>query len=465
MMNDRATHHPVTDWTPESWRAMPQPQGPVYDDPAALEAARAKLRALPPLVTSWEIERLKGFLADAQAGNRFVLMGGDCAEAFADCTPGVITNKLKILLQMSLVLVHGGKKPVVRVGRFAGQYAKPRSSLTETRTDAAGAATTLPSYFGDLVNRAEFSADARRPDPQLLVSGHQHAALTLNFIRALTEGGFADAHHPEYWDLSFFGHAAMPPDLRARYETMRDDLGHALHFMEAIGEGKVHELSRVEFFTSHEGLLLEYEAALTRVPPRRDRYYDLSTHMPWVGERTRRLDGAHIEFFRGVANPIGVKLGPKSTPDDAIALARALNPRAEPGRLAFIARMGADKVASHLPPLVEAVRDSGESALWLCDPMHGNAMTTSSGVKTRSFDDIVAELEGAFEVHKNLGVPLAGVHFELTGDDVTECVGGAGGITEHDLTKNYASFCDPRLNYHQAMELAFRVAERMGKGR
>ena len=257
----------------------------------------------------------------------------------------------------------------------------------------------------------------------------------------------------------------MPPDLRARYEVMRDDLGHALRFMEAIGEGEVHELSRVEFFTSHEGLLLEYEAAMTRVPPRRDRFYDLSTHMPWVGERTRHLDGAHIEFFRGIGNPIGVKLGPKSTPDDAIALARALNPSAEPGRLAFIARMGADKVATHLPPIVEAVRDSGESALWLSDPMHGNAMTTSSGVKTRSFDDIVAELEGAFEVHKNLGVPLAGVHFELTGDDVTECVGGAGGITEHDLTKNYASFCDPRLNYHQAMELAFRVAERMGKGR
>jgi 3-deoxy-7-phosphoheptulonate synthase len=458
-MNDRA-HHPVNDWTPDTWRDRPAAPGPNYTDPLALRASIARLKALPPLVTSWEIERLKGFLADAQQGKRFVLMGGDCAEAFSDCTPSVITNKLKILLQMSLVLVHGGKKPVVRVGRFAGQYAKPRSSLTETRDG-----TTLPSYFGDLVNRAAFSPEAREPDPMMMVAGHQHAALTLNFIRALTEGGFADAHHPEYWDLSFFGHAAMPTELRARYETMRDDLGHALRFMEAIGEGQVHELSRVEFFTSHEGLLLEYEAAMTRMPPRRDRYYDLSTHMPWIGERTRQLDGAHVEFFRGVANPLGVKLGPKTTPEDAITLARVLTPAREPGRLAFIARMGASKVRDALPTLVEAVRDSGESALWLCDPMHGNTITTSSGVKTRSFDDIVAELDASFDVHRNAGVPLAGVHFELTGDDVTECVGGAGGITEDDLSKNYASFCDPRLNYHQAMELAFRVAERMGRAR
>ena len=458
-MNDRA-HHPVNDWTPDAWRDRPAAPGPTYTDPLALRAAVARLKALPPLVTSWEIERLKGFLADAQRGKRFVLMGGDCAEAFSDCTPSVITNKLKILLQMSLVLVHGGTKPVVRVGRFAGQYAKPRSSLTETRDG-----TTLPSYFGDLVNRAAFSPEAREPDPMMMVAGHQHAALTLNFIRALTEGGFADAHHPEYWDLSFFGHAAMPTELRTRYETMRDDLGHALRFMEAIGEGQVHELSRVEFFTSHEGLLLEYEAAMTRMPPRRERYYDLSTHMPWIGERTRQLGGAHVEFFRGVANPIGVKLGPKSAPDDAIALARTLNPTREPGRLAFIARMGASKVREALPALVDAVRESGESALWLCDPMHGNTITTSSGVKTRSFDDIVAELDASFDVHRDLGVPLAGVHFELTGDDVTECVGGAGGITEDDLAKNYASFCDPRLNYHQAMELAFRVADRMGRGR
>ncbi|MGP1311104.1 MAG: 3-deoxy-7-phosphoheptulonate synthase, partial [Phycisphaerales bacterium] len=256
-MHDRATHHDAHAWTPESWRDRPLPPGPVYADDASVRTAAARLRALPPLVTSWEIERLKDQLADAQAGKRFVLMGGDCAEAFADCTPGVITNKLKILLQMSLVLVHGGKKPVVRVGRFAGQYAKPRSSVTETRDGV-----TLPSYFGDLVNRAPFTKEDREPDPALMVTGHQHAAMTLNFIRALTEGGFADAHHPEYWDLSFFGHAAMPSDLRRRYETMRDDLGHALRFMEAIGEGEVHELSRVEFFTSHEGLLLDYESAL-----------------------------------------------------------------------------------------------------------------------------------------------------------------------------------------------------------
>lgn len=464
-MHDRTTTQPEPTWTPDSWRSTPSAQGPSYRDPGALRAAVEHLRRLPPLVTSWEIERLRALLADAQAGRRFVLMGGDCAEAFADCTPGVITNKLKILLQMALVLVHGGGRPVVRVGRFAGQYAKPRSSPTETRTAPDGTTATLPSYFGDLVNRAAFTREAREPDPSLLIAGHQHAALTLNFIRALTEGGFADAHHPEYWDLSFFGHAAMPPDLRARYESMRDDLSHALRFMEAIGEGQVHELSRVEFFTSHEGLVLEYESAMTRMPPRRDRYYDLATHMPWIGERTRALDGAHIEFFRGVANPIGVKVGPKATPDEVVALARTLNPRREPGRLTLIARMGAHRVREALSPLVRALRDSGESALWLCDPMHGNTLTTASGVKTRSFDDIVAELDGAFEVFAGAGVPLAGVHFELTGDDVTECVGGAAGITEDDLTRNYASFCDPRLNYHQAMELAFRVADRMARGR
>ncbi|MBX3353324.1 MAG: 3-deoxy-7-phosphoheptulonate synthase [Phycisphaeraceae bacterium] len=465
-MNDSDQHHhddPAHSWTPESWRNAPAPAGPRYDDERAFDAAVETLRRLPPLVTSWEIERLKSELAQAQQGRRFVLMGGDCAETFADCTPSVITNKLKILLQMSLVLVHGGKKPVVRIGRIAGQYAKPRSSLTETRMTPAGS-ETLPSYFGDLINHAAFTENDRRPDPALLVAGYQHAALTLNFIRSLVDGGFADAHHPEYWDLSFFSHAALTPELRTKYVKMRDDLANALRFMEAIGENSVHELSRVEFFTSHEGLHLPYESAQTRRVPRREGYYDLSTHMPWIGERTRALDGAHIEFFRGIANPVGVKVGPKTTPDEVLALARALNPRNEPGRLAFIARMGASRIAGALPGLLAAVRDAGVSALWLCDPMHANTMTTASGVKTRSFDDICAELDQSFDLHHGAGVPLAGVHFELTGDDVTECVGGAGGMTEADLTRNYASPCDPRLNYHQAMELAFRIAERMGRG-
>lgn len=463
-MNDRAPQHddPANAWTPESWRAAPAPNAPRYDDERAFDAAVETLRRLPPLVTSWEIERLKSELAQAQEGRRFVLMGGDCAETFADCTPTVITNKLKILLQMSLVLVHGGKKPVVRVGRIAGQYAKPRSSLTETRMTPAGS-ETLPSYFGDLINHAAFTEHDRRPDPALLVAGYQHAALTLNFIRSLVDGGFADAHHPEYWDLSFFSQASLPPDLREKYVKMRDDLANALRFMEAIGESSVHELSRVEFFTSHEGLHLPYESAQTRRVPRREGYYDLSTHMPWIGERTRALDGAHIEFFRGISNPVGVKVGPKTTPDEALALARILNPRNEPGRLAFIARMGASKIGATLPNLLAATRDAGVSVLWLCDPMHANTMTTASGVKTRSFDDICAELDQSFDLHHAAGVPLAGVHFELTGDDVTECVGGAGGMTEHDLTRNYSSPCDPRLNYHQAMELAFRIAERMGR--
>lgn len=447
-------------WTPDSWRSRPTQHGFDYPDASALDAALAKLRSLPPLVTSFEIERLKTQLAEAQEGRRFLLQGGDCAETLADCRPETITSKLKILLQMSLVLVHGLNKPVIRVGRFAGQYAKPRSSPTESRNGPDGQ-RTLPSYFGDLINAAEFEERARTPDPHLMVRGYQHAAMTLNFIRSLLEGGFADVHHPEYWDLSFLHHADLPAERKTDYKRVSASLAQALKFMEALGEARIEELTRVEFYTSHEGLNLLYESAQTRRVPRRTGWYDLTTHMPWIGDRTRALDGAHVEFFRGVANPVGAKLGHNATPADAVALAHALNPNHEPGKLALITRMGAHRVRETLPPILDAVRREGVRVLWVCDPMHGNTTTTSTGVKTRSFDAIAEELERTIDAHSDAGTILGGVHFELTGEDVTECLGGAGGVTEDALTRNYASPCDPRLNYQQSLELAFRLRARL----
>ncbi|GMV26813.1 MAG: phospho-2-dehydro-3-deoxyheptonate aldolase [Phycisphaerae bacterium] len=448
-------------WSPDSWRACRQEQAIPYPDEPALTRAVARLSSLPPLVTSWEIERLKALIADAQEGRRFVLQGGDCAETLDDCKSDSITNKLKILLQMSLVLVQGIKKPVVRIGRFAGQYAKPRSSATETRT-IDGAQVELPSYFGDLVNRAPFDPQSRRPDPELLVSAYQHAAMTLNFIRSLVDGGFADFHHPEYWDLSFFSHASLSPQRRAEYEQLRGRLADGLRFMEALGERAVGDLTRMEFFTSHEGLNLHWESAQTRRVPRRPGWYNLTTHLPWIGERTRALDGAHLEYFRGIENPIGVKLGPAVRPHEVLALIDHLNPRNDPGKIVLITRMGASRVAEVLPPLVETVTRAGRRVLWICDPMHGNGIKTGAGIKTRSFDAILRELELSHEVHASLSTVLGGVHFELTGEDVTECVGGAAGVTEQSLTTNYATLCDPRLNYQQSLELAFLLARRMG---
>ncbi|MBZ0118649.1 MAG: 3-deoxy-7-phosphoheptulonate synthase, partial [Sandaracinaceae bacterium] len=351
-------------WSPDSWKSKPAAQSPKYEDPAALEAAVARLRSLPPLVTSWEIDRLKRNLAEAQEGRRLVLQGGDCAETLADCSSATITGKLKILLQMSLVLVHGSRKPVVRIGRFAGQYAKPRSSPTETRV-LDGERVELPSYFGDIVNHAEFTPQARAADPRLLLDAYQHASLTLNFIRSLTAGGFADLHHPEYWDLSFLHHASLPESLRAEYQRTSEQLASALRFMEALGETSIDELTRVEFFTSHEGLSLHYESAQTRAVPRRKGYWDLTTHMPWIGERTRQIDGAHVELFRGVQNPVGVKIGPSIDPQELLRLIDVLDPEDEPGKLVLITRMGAGKVADRLPPLVEAVARAGRRVLWI----------------------------------------------------------------------------------------------------
>ncbi|MDX2022619.1 MAG: 3-deoxy-7-phosphoheptulonate synthase class II [Deltaproteobacteria bacterium] len=444
-------------WSPESWKAKPAAQEIGYPDAEKLLAVTNKLRSLPPLVTSWEIERLRALMADAETGKRFLLQGGDCAETLADCRPDVIANKLKILLQMSVVLIHGAKRPVVRVGRFAGQYAKPRSKPTESRDGVE-----LPSYFGDLVNRQDFTVQARTPDPELLLQAYLHSAATINFVRSLTMGGFADLHHPEFWDLSNLSRAELPEELRHEYTHMTREIGEAIRFMEALGEAPVDDLTRVEFFASHEGLSLHYESAQTRKVPRRTGYYDLTTHLPWIGERTRDLGGAHIDFFRGIRNPVGVKVGPKATPEEVLGLVRALNPANEAGKLMLITRMGAANVTRALPNVVDAVQKVGAHVLWVSDPMHGNGQVLGSGIKTRSFDDILSEVEQTFAVHKAAGSVLGGVHFELTGDDVTECIGG--GLSEADLDRNYASACDPRLNYRQALEMAFRTAKLLKEG-
>jgi 3-deoxy-7-phosphoheptulonate synthase len=446
------------EWTPDSWQACESEQGISYPDRGALDEAVATLRRLPPLVTSWEIERLKALIADAQIGNQLLLHGGDCAETIEDCKPETIANKLKILLQMSIVLVHAGNRPVIRIGRMAGQYAKPRSKGTELRDGVE-----LPSYFGDLVNGREFNAEARRPDPKLLLSGYYHSALTLNFIRSLTTAGFADMHHPEYWDLSFMSREDLPAQIRREYESSTRQLAEAIRFVETIG-GTVHrDLFGVDFFTSHEGLHLRYEAAQTRCVPHRAGFYDLTCHLPWIGERTRALSGAHVEFFRGIRNPVGVKVGASASPDDVVRLVQRLNPDNEPGKIVLIARLGAGKVYDVLPSLIAGVRSAGLRVLWASDPMHGNTETTASGIKTRNFERILAEIERSFDVHAACGSILGGVHFELTGDDVTECVGR--GVTEADLDTCYRTACDPRLNVQQALEMALLLGRRLARGR
>jgi 3-deoxy-7-phosphoheptulonate synthase len=444
----------TTDWTPASWQNKPAAQMPSYPDRKALQSVLVELAQLPPLVTSWEIENLKAQLASATRGERFILQGGDCSESFAECDSEAIVSKLKILLQMSLVLVQGGKKRVTRVGRFGGQYAKPRSTDTETRNGV-----TLPCYRGDMINRAGFTLEDRTADPQLLLRAYERSGLTVNFVRALIEGGFADLRHPEYWELAFVAKCPHAAD----YFRMVESIGESLRFMEVLSGASMADIARVDFFTSHEGLHLSYEQAQTRQPPHRTKWYDLSTHFPWIGERTRALDGAHVEYFRGVANPIGVKIGPGFTPDEALALADCLNPDNEPGRLTFIHRLGAQRVAECLPPLVEAMRRQERQVLWCCDPMHGNTETTSTGIKTRRFEKILAELETSYRVLEECGAHLGGVHFELTGDNVTECLGGASGVTEADLTRDYRTQLDPRLNYEQAMEMALVLARLMSR--
>ncbi|MFA6545997.1 MAG: 3-deoxy-7-phosphoheptulonate synthase class II [Limisphaerales bacterium] len=454
MQTEPPAPNPAQNWSVTSWQSKPAAQQPTYPDAESLRSALVQLAKLPPLVTSWEIETLKGQLAEAAHGRRFLLQGGDCSESFADCESKAITSKLKILLQMSLVLVQGGRKPVIRLGRFAGQYAKPRSTDTETRQG-----TTLPCYRGDMINCAGFTLEERTPNPQLLLRAYERSALTLNFIRSLTYGGFADPHHPENWDMGFVSKSP----LAAEYTRMIRTIGDSLRFAETLTGNPIPEINRVEFFTSHEGLHLYYEQAQTRPVPRRAGCYDLSTHLPWIGERTRSIDGAHVEFFRGIANPIAVKIGPAITPDELVALAEVLNPRNEPGRLTLIHRFGAGRVEQCLPPLVAAIRRKNMHVVWCCDPMHGNTETTSDGIKTRRFGNILGELETSFRLLTACGAHLGGVHFELTGENVTECIGGASGVTEADLARDYRSQLDPRLNYEQAMELALHLAHLMAQ--
>ncbi len=443
------THAP--EWAPASWREKPARQQPRYPDEAALQAVTDRLAVLPPLVTSWEVRALKKHLAEAAAGQRFLLQGGDCAERFHECTAALIAGRLKILLQMSLVLVYGLKTPVVRVGRFAGQYAKPRSSDEERRDEAA-----LPSYRGDIVNSLPFTEAARRPDPERMVEAYHRSAMTLNFVRALAEGGFADLRHPEYWNVDFMEHSP----LAGEYRQMLSAIDDALRFMETVAEGPVPSLERAFFYTSHEALLLPYEEALTRPVPHQRGIYNLAAHFPWIGMRTAHAGEAHVEYARGLANPIGLKVGPGMTPEELKHLVRTLNPDDEPGRLTLIHRFGAERIEDALPPLIEAVQATGSPVLWCCDPMHGNTEKTASGVKTRRFGSILSELEQAFDLHAGCGSHLGGVHFELTGEDVTECIGGARGLAEADLERAYTSPVDPRLNYEQALEMAFSIVRK-----
>ena len=441
-------------WSPSSWRGRPALQMPQYPDAAALEAALAELRQLPPLVTSWEIFALKKQLAEAQEGKRFLLQGGDCAENFGDCESGTISNRLKVLLQMSLVLVHGLRLPVVRVGRFAGQYAKPRSADLETRGEVS-----LPSYRGDVVNGPAFTAEARVPDPRRMITAQARSAMTMNFVRALIDGGFADLHHPEYWSLSWVGCSPLAED----YQKMVNSIGDAVRFMETLAGVEVHNLNRIDFYTSHEALLLPYEEALTRQVPRQWGWFNLSTHYPWIGMRTAALDGAHVEYFRGIRNPIAIKVGPSVQPDQLLRLVDVLNPDDEPGRLTFIHRMGAAQIADRLPPLLDAVRRDGRRVLWVCDAMHGNTESTANGYKTRRFANILSEVEQSFDLHAAAGTRLGGVHLELTGEDVTECTGGARELTEVDLERAYRSSVDPRLNYEQSLEIAMAIVRKQGQ--
>ncbi len=439
---------PESDWHPASWQSRVTDQILPYPDQEKVSDVLVRLSRLPPLVTSWEVERLKVELAEAQRGDRFLLQGGDCAETFDECNSDLIAKKLKILMQMSLVLLYGLKKPLVRVGRIAGQYAKPRSAETETRDGVS-----LPSYRGDLINKRPFTLKDRTPDPELMLEGYQRASLSLNFIRALVDSGFADLHHPEYWDLDFATHSPLEKEYRRIVSSIAD----SMDFFESISGRSIQQTTRVTMFTSHEGLHLPYEQAQTRYIPRWERWYNLATHFPWIGMRTGSLEGAHVEYFRGISNPLGIKVGPNMTPEALQKLLELLNPLNEPGRITLIHRFGVRQIGKCLPPLIRAVQATGSPVLWSCDPMHGNTEVTASGLKTRRFDNILDELEIAFDVHNRLGSYLGGVHFEMTGEDVTECTGGARGLTDADLARSYKSQVDPRLNYEQALELAMRI--------
>ena len=441
-------------WTPASWRTRPVMQSPAYPDQDALATVEARIAKYPPLVFAGEARRLRDALALAANGQAFVLQGGDCAESFGDFTANVIRDTFRVLLQMAVVLTFGASVPVVKLGRMAGQYAKPRSSDNETIDGV-----TLPSYRGDIVNGPTFDAAARIPDPTRMETGYFQSAGTLNLLRAFAGGGYADLHEVHRWNLDF---AARSP-LAARYQDLASRIEETLAFMAACGMSSLNtpQIRETDFYTSHEALLLPYEQALTRIDSTSGDHYACSAHFLWIGDRTRQLDGAHVEFLRGVRNPVGLKVGPTMEADDLLRLIDTLDPANEPGRLTLISRMGAERVQARLPPLLRAVSRAGRKVVWLCDPMHGNTISTAARIKTRSFDSILAEVRGFFDAHAAEGTWAGGVHVEMTGQEVTECVGGAHRLTEADLGGRYETFCDPRLNAEQSLELAFLVSEEL----
>jgi 3-deoxy-7-phosphoheptulonate synthase len=445
-------------WSPESWRGKALRQAPDYPDAAGLAAAEATLRHYPPLVFAGEARRLKAALANVAAGKAFLLQGGDCAESFAEFHPDNIRDTFRVLLQMAVVLTYGAACPVVKVSRMAGQFAKPRSAESETRDGV-----TLPSYRGDIVNGMDFTKDARRPEPSRMVQAYNQSAATLNLLRAFAQGGYADLHRVHSWTQGFVADSPSGE----RYQELAARLTETLEFMAACGltSETTPQIRETELFTSHEALLLPYEQALTRVDSTSGDWYDCSAHMLWVGDRTRQIDGAHVEFLRGVKNPIGLKCGPSLDTAELLRLIDLLNPEDEPGRLTLVARMGADKVAAKLPPLLRGVKESGRKVVWCCDPMHGNTITSSNGYKTRAVDAVLREVRGFFDAHEAESTYAGGVHFEMTGQDVTECIGGAQAITETALGDRYHTHCDPRLNASQALELAFLIAAALKKKR
>ena len=441
-------------WAPDTWRGKEVRQAPVYPDAGELARVENTLADYPPLVFAGEARQLKEHLGRVAEGKAFLLQGGDCAESFAEFRANNIRDTFRVLLQMAVVLTYGAACPVVKVGRMAGQFAKPRSAPTEIQDGVE-----LPSYRGDIINGIEFDETARVPDPDRMLRGYNQSAATLNLLRAFAQGGFADLHKVHQWNQQFL--AGSPQG--KRYEAMAARIDEALAFMEACGitPEEVPQLRETNFYTSHEALLLNYEQALTRVDSLTGQWYGCSAHLLWIGDRTRQLDGAHVEFLRGVGNPLGLKCGPSLDPDDLLRLIDALNPNNEPGRLTLIARMSADDVETKLPPLVRAVKRAGKMVVWSCDPMHGNTIKSSTGYKTRPFDRILAEVRGFFAVHRAEGTHAGGLHFEMTGQDVTECIGGAQAISEAALGDRYHTHCDPRLNASQALELAFLIAEQL----
>ncbi|GAB3489014.1 3-deoxy-7-phosphoheptulonate synthase class II [Flexivirga lutea] len=436
------------------WPTLPALQQPRWPDADEVHRVRAELAAAPPLVFAGECDVLRSRLAAAAVGDAFVLQGGDCAERFSEATADNIRDRVKTILQMAAVLTYGASTPVVKIGRLAGQYAKPRSKDTETRGDV-----TLPAFRGDIINDFEFDAAARTPDPQRLLRAYHTASSTLNLVRAFTTGGFADLRQVHEWNRGFIANAAY-----SRYESIAREIDRAMKFMLACGvDFDSTPLSGVEFFASHEALLLDYEQPLTRIDSRTGNPYAVSGHFVWVGERTRQLDHAHVDFAARIHNPIGVKLGPTADPNEIARLIDRLDPHREPGRLTFITRMGAGNVRDKLPAIVRRVTETGAQVVWICDPMHGNTFESSTGYKTREFDDIIDEVRGFFEVHRGLGTVPGGLHVELTGNDVTECLGGSEKILDADLEKRYETACDPRLNHQQSLELAFLVAEMLSQ--